>query len=228
MDDTSDLIHRATAGDVKAVRALVGRITPIVKARATRALHRHGRGLARRDVGQEVGDLVQLVLSALFQDGGKLVFDWDPERGRSFDNYIALVADSRISSVLRTRRGQVWPDDPTEDEDLEDSSPSQRDAEAAVSSRQELSLILGRLRASAPDRAYHLFTLLYVDEKSAEEVSALVGLSVENVHTHKSRLGKLARRIASEIASHDAAASPPAGPLKSSERNERNDDEGGQ
>lgn len=212
MGDTSDLVERATDGNVKAVRALVERMTPILKARAARALVRHCRGLGRRDVGQEVGDLVQLILSVLFENHGKLIFDWDPTRGRSFNNYIAMVADSRIASLLRTRRGQVWPDEPTETDELDDSAEGHCDAESEVGSREELVLIMARFREAAPERAYELFTLLYLEERSAEEVSALFGLSIENVHTHKSRLGKLARRIASDVLwsdVHPVAPQPP-------------------
>lgn len=198
-EDPLDLVRRAQLGDARAVRALVGRLTPVIQARAARALLRCGRGISPRDVRQEVEDLVQTVFSILFENGGKLFFDWDPARGKSFNGYIALVADSRLCSLLRTRRGRVWPDDPTEDEALESSAEVIRGPEPVVDSREELDLLLRRLREVASERAYDLFLLLYVEERSAEEVSAITGMTVENVHAHKSRLGKLARRIASEV-----------------------------
>lgn len=202
-DEPSELVRRAMRGDARAVRALVERLTPILQARAARALLRCSRGLLPRDVRQEVEDLVQTVFSVLFANGGKLFLDWDPERGKSFDGYVSMVADSRLTSVLRTHRGRVWPDDPTEVEDLETSAEFQIGPEPAIVSRDALRLVLRRFREVASDRAYELFVLLYVEERTAEEVSAITGMSVENVHTHKSRLGKLARRVAHEaLATH--------------------------
>jgi RNA polymerase sigma factor (sigma-70 family) len=200
-DEPLSLVRRAISGDAKAVRALVQRLTPLLQARAVRALLRCGRGLLPRDVRQEVEDLVQTLFSIFFANGGKLFFDWDPGRGKSFDNYVAMVADCRLASVLRTRRGRVWPDDPMEMEDLESSAEFQIGPEPMIDSREELTLILRRFGEVATERAYELFVMLYVEERSAEEVSEMTGMSVENVHAHKSRLGKLARRVASEVLS---------------------------
>lgn len=213
MDEPLELVRRAMQGDAKAVRALLQHLTPILHARAVRALQRCSRGLLPRDVRQEVEDLIQTVYSILFANGGKLLFDWDPSRGKSFENYVALVADTRLSSVLRTQRGRVWPDDPTEVEDLETSAEFQIGPEPEIHSRDELRLILRRFHEVANERHHELFVLLFVEERSAEEVSALTGMSVDNVHAHKSRLGKLARRIAHDVLScshqrRDVAAQP--------------------
>jgi len=208
-DDPLELVRRAMRGEGPAVRTLVQRLTPILQARAVRALLRCSRGLLPRDVRQEVEDLVQTAFSILFANGGKLFFDWDPARGKSFENYIALVVDSRIASTLRTHCGRVWPDEPTDFDELESSGQFQIGPEPEIHSREELLLILRRFRDVATDRAYELFVLLYVEERTTEEVSEITGLSAENVHAHKSRLGKLARRIANEVISgHKRGAGP--------------------
>jgi RNA polymerase sigma factor (sigma-70 family) len=202
VDETLTLVHQAAHGNPRAEKALIERITPILRARATQALTRrgHGRG-GRRDVRQEVEDLVQMVFSVLFANHGKLFFEWDPERGKSFDNYVGMIADSRIASTLRTHHG-LWPDEPTEADDLESSAERHSDIpldpEAEVRSREELAWLLDRVRKAVTQRVYEVFVLLYVEEKSAEEVSELAGISVENVYAYKSRLSKLARRIAEE------------------------------
>ena len=203
LDEPLELVRRAMRGDNKAVRALVQHLTPVLQTRAVRALLRCSRGLLPRDIRQEVEDLVQTAFSILFAGGGKLLFDWDPRRGKSFEGYVAMVADSRLSSVLRTRRGCVWPDDPMEVEELETSARFQIGPEPEIHSREELQLVLRRFREVVSERGYELFVLLFVEERPAEEVSAITGLSVENVHTHKSRLGKLARRVAGEVLTGD-------------------------
>jgi RNA polymerase sigma factor (sigma-70 family) len=206
VDEPLELVRRALRGDTKSVRALVQRLTPVFQARAVRALLRSGRGLLPRDVRQEVEDMVQTLFIIFFANDGKLFFDWDPARGKTFDGYVALVADCRLASVLRTRRGRVWPDDPTEVEVLENSTEIQLGPEPVVHSREELELIMRRFKEVATERGHELFVLLYVEERSAEEVSAITGLSVENVHQHKSRLGKLARRIAHDVLSYPNSA----------------------
>lgn len=216
-EEPIELVARAARGDKRAVRELVERLTPILQARAARTLLRFNRGRPARDVRQEVEDLVQIVLSALFANGAKLLFDWDPERGKSFEGYVAMVADSRLTSVLRTRRGRVWPDDPMEMDDLESSAQFQIGPEPAIHCREELSLVLRRFREVATARAYDLFVLLYVEERTAEEVSSMTGMTVENVHTHKSRLGKLARRVAHEVLTQSQPAPDMAAPRRGRE-----------
>src|SRR5438477_652075 len=112
---TSDLtvpLERALAGERSAVRELVAAFTPVIQARAARALVR-GRGGGRgRDPRQELGDLVQDVLLLLFRDDERILRAWRPERGLSLLNYVGLVAEREVRQIAESGRRSPWSLDP--------------------------------------------------------------------------------------------------------------------
>src|SRR4029079_10688887 len=100
---TPDQVKRALAGDERSIRALVDTLTPVIQARAARALVRRRTAAGNRDVRQEVADLTQAVLAALFSDRGRTLAAWDPDRS-PLNAFVGLVAEREIASMLRTRR----------------------------------------------------------------------------------------------------------------------------
>src|SRR5687768_1618744 len=78
------------------------------------------RGLARRmvkargrDLRQEVEDLTQEVFVALFADDARALRLWDPARGASLANFVGLLAEREVASILRSGRRSPWTEDPT-------------------------------------------------------------------------------------------------------------------
>jgi RNA polymerase sigma-70 factor (ECF subfamily) len=209
--DAQAFLRQALAGDEAALALLVQRLTPVVQARAARVLLRAGRGAGPR-LRQELKDLVQEVFVALFEGGGRILSTWDPARGLSLENFVGLVAERQVLSILRSGRRDPWRLDPTQDDELDGPSP-ELGPEAAAISKQALEQLLDRLRASLSPLGFHLFELLYLHERSVSEVEQATGLSSAAVYAWRSRLRRLARDLVADPVSETTAAGriPPTG-----------------
>lgn len=200
-EDPVALVTDALAGEEEAISELVGRLTPVIQARVARvvlALRGHGAGPS--GIRAQVEDLTQEVFLTLFADGGRVLSSWAPERGLSLENFVGLVARRRALSVLRVGRGTPWREDPTFGGDMEavdDPAPAPG-PEARTASRQELARLLARLREELSPLGWHLFEILFLRESSVEEAGAETGLSRDALYAWRSRLKRLARRLAAE------------------------------
>ena len=214
-DESARLVAGALAGERLAVARLVATLTPVVQARVARTLlsRRFTRG-AGRDVRPEVEDLSQDVFLALFASDGRVLRSWAAERGLSLENFVGLVSERHVVSFLRSGRRNPWKEEPTAGEDL-DVRVDEPDPEEVAASRQQLRLLLDRLRESLSPLGMHLFQLLFVQELSLQEAMAVSGLSADAVYAWRSRLRRLARELMSEL----SETGPPS-------RTSREDDRG--
>lgn len=194
----AELVTRALAREPAALRALVDRVLPVVHARVARALVRRGRAEGR-DLRQEVEDLSQEVFVALFADGGRALRAWDGARGLSLPNFVGLLAEREVASVLRSGRRSPFTESPTELEDLEAAVPPTAGPEPAFASRELLDAILGRVREALTPKGLELFERLIVDEEPVEAVCAATGMTADAVYAWRSRLGKLVRKATAEV-----------------------------
>ena len=113
-----DLLARVLAGERAAVQTFVVRITPVLRRALTGYLLRQrGRSLGR-DVRQEVDDLVQHTWMMLFDQRGKALSAWDPDKGRSLPVFLARFALFQAASRLRTDKQSPWTEAPMDDGDL--------------------------------------------------------------------------------------------------------------
>jgi RNA polymerase sigma-70 factor (ECF subfamily) len=200
------VLPRALAGDVAAVRELVAAFTPVIQARAARALVRRG-GAKGRDARQELADLTQDVLLLLFKDDGRILRGWQAERGLSLVNFVGLVAEREVAHIARSGRRSPWSLDPSEDSELERAAPPVASAEGVAVTRDLFDRLHARLQEEMHEKALELFRLLVVEELPAPEVCAITGLSTDAVYTWRSRLLKRSREILSEIAREPAQGS---------------------
>lgn len=202
MDDPRALLDLALGGDPAATHRLVRALVPVVQARVARTLVRR-RGGSGRDVRQEVEDLAQDVFAALFADGGRVLRAWDPERGLSLASFCGLVAEREAASILRSGRRSPWTETATELDDLERSLAAVPDVEVRVSSREQLARLVDRLREALSPRGLELFHRLVVEEESVEAVCASTGMTADAVYAWKSRIGKVLRKLAADMAASE-------------------------
>lgn len=198
MDDERQLLERALSGDAAASRALVAAVLPVVQVRVGRVLARR-RAKSARDVRQEVADLAQEVFAALFEADGRVLRAWDPARGLSLAGFCGLIAEREAASILRSGRRSPWTEDATPAEDLERDAGAASDTERSVASREQLERLTERLREQLSPRGLELFQRLVVDEEPVESVCAATGMTADAVYAWRSRIGKLARKIALEL-----------------------------
>lgn len=204
-----ELVRRAVAGSPDAVRTLVEKVAPVIQTRVARALLRSDRA-RDRNARQEVEDLTQEVFASLFEDGGRALRAWNPSRGLSLANFVGFLAERQVLSILRSGRKSPWTEDPTLDEDLADLGPDVPGPDLRFASRELLVALLDRLRLELSPLGMQLFQLLYVEERSIEDVRAITGMQADAVYAWRSRLGKRVRRLAAELEAEAAQAVLPA------------------
>lgn len=198
--DLPRTLEAALGGQREAIGDLVAALTPVIQARAARALARSGRGRGR-DARQELSDLVQEVLLLLFRGDAQVLRGWKPTGGLSLLNFVGLVAEREVGHIARSGRRSPWALDPTEETALERAAPSIASAEAAVGSRDLFDHVYERLQVELSDQALQLFRLLVIEELPAAEVGAITGLSADAIYTWRHRLLRRTRQLLIELSS---------------------------
>lgn len=198
-----DEVARAIAGDEPSIRLIVDCLTPVIQGRAARLLLLRRPWGENREIRQEVEDLTQEVLLALFVDDAKVLRDWQPARGLVLERFVALVADRRITSVLRSRRRNPWHERPTEMETFERTQTAPDDPAQEAETRQLYRRILDRLRLELSPLGWHLFDLFFLQELPFAEVRKRANLSAAAAYAWRSRLRKAAKRLAAELESSE-------------------------
>jgi RNA polymerase sigma factor (sigma-70 family) len=201
-----DVLRDALAGDRRALATFVAALTPVIQARVVRALVRRRSSADGRDVRQEMEDMTQDVFSALFAHGGHALRAWDPARGLSLANFVGLVADRQVATILRSGRKNPWRDRPEELDALEAAALPVPDAEPQLESRSALERLLDRMREALSPRGLELFQRLYVEEEPIDDVARAMGMTREAIYAWRNRVGKLLRAFAAEIREDDAGA----------------------
>lgn len=193
---TRGQVHAALSGDREALAGLVRTLLPVIKVEVGVALVR--RALPqRRDARQDVDDFSHEVLLHLLADGGKLLRQWDPERGRSLASFVRLIARQRVSRILLGHRGNPWSEEPTDEQTIEPLTTA-TDEGRLLESREELRGLLERLRAHLNERGLALFHGIYVEQRPIAEVAAEMGMTREAVDAWNTRTRNLARRLAGQ------------------------------
>jgi len=206
-EDIASLIRRALEGDQTALTSLVAELTPVIQARVARTLLARRDLLAgRRDVRQEVEDLSQEVFLALFARDARVLRSWEAARGLSLLNFVGLVAERTVLSILRSGRRNPWKEElSVEDLEVDAEAPDSGPEEIAAG-REQLTLLLDRLRESLSPLGWHLFDLLFIQELSQADVQAASGLSADAVYAWRSRLRRLAQKLLDEMSETPAPA----------------------
>lgn len=194
---TSTELNRALARDEAALKRLVERLIPVVQARVARVLLRRP-GSRSRSLRPVVEDLVQEVFVALFSADARVLRDWQPERGLSLANFVGLVAERHTLAVLRSARRNPWTEEPMPLSSL-DSSSLRPDPEEAAASREGLQVLLARLQEDLSPLGWKIFELLFVLDRSVQEVVRETHLSADAVYAWRSRLRRRARALFGEV-----------------------------
>jgi len=200
------MIRAALEGDPQATRTLVDRLAPVLQSRVTRGLLRRSPSSGGRDVRQEVEDFTQEVFLSLFRDGGRALRAWDPARGLSLENFVGLLAQHQVASILRTGKSSPWVDLPTEAETLERAATASPGPEQQVATREMWESLQSQLIAKLSPRGLDLFWRLLVREEPVETVCAQTGMTADAVYAWRSRLARLVRSLSADAMTTGAAA----------------------
>jgi RNA polymerase sigma-70 factor (ECF subfamily) len=118
--------------------------------------------------------------------------NWDAELGLSLANYVGLIAERRTISALRSGKSNPWREESGGD-DLDYSADSQG-VEHEVTQQDRFARLVDAMREALSPQGWHLFDLLYIQEREVDEVCEQTGLSADAVYAWRSRLRRTARQ----------------------------------
>jgi RNA polymerase sigma factor (sigma-70 family) len=199
-------IDRALGGDRRAMTALVKALRPVIQAAVGSALLKVMIG-ERRDPRQEVRDMVQDVFASLLAHDGRTLRAWDPGRGGSLPTFVGLVAHRHVAGMLRSKRRNPYTEPPASDV-IELHSTEGTGIEPWMESREQLDHIYEGLEQQLGDRGLLLFEMLYVQERSVEEVMATTGMTRDAIYAWRSRVKKKVLELQRKIAGNGASDPP--------------------
>ncbi|MBX2812429.1 MAG: hypothetical protein KTR25_11490 [Myxococcales bacterium] len=180
---TPELVEKALNGNTEMRRVLVRQLTPVIQRQANALLLRMGRATR-----ESVQDLTQHMFLILWADKGRVLRDWDPEKGASLNGWIRLVTERRLSSLLISGRQSGHAEDAQEPTHLERHLAATPSPEASTIARQTLELIFARLKERLTDRGYEMFRMLYVERQDVAWIVENKKISRESVYTWRLRL----------------------------------------
>lgn len=154
------------------------------------------RAFYGRDRRQEVSDLVQEVMVALLEHDARLLRAWDEGRGLSLENFVGLVCEREVASILRSGRRMPYrsPEEDINDYDqLPDTQPS---VDAALMSQDMVIAILDEARTSLSHLGLEMLERIILAQEAPEKIAHEMNMSPDAVYAWRSRLSKLLRTIA--------------------------------
>jgi len=157
------------------------------------------RGRDRGVSASESDDLVQNVMTSVFQ--GKKVAQFDRSRGR-FRDFLKTIIDRRAIDLLRKRRPYEVSMDSLKDSGFQPESGDRKYLEARWETAWQKHLVgqaMEELEPQVKQTTFDAFIGTVFDGRSPEEVSNDLGLTVQNVYAIKHRLLKQLREIVLEL-----------------------------
>ncbi|MEM7157840.1 MAG: sigma-70 family RNA polymerase sigma factor [Myxococcota bacterium] len=192
--DDVQLVEAALAGRPSSRRRLAERLLDAITREVGIALLRPAKDRGR-DPRQDVQDLVQEVLVTLFEHDARELRRWDPQRGRSLESFVRLVARRRVARVLNRHRGHPWGEG-----ELEYQEELDGDLDKRIEDRARLSEIFEALHARMSPRDVELFDLLFVQGLEPTEVASRLEMSRGAVNAWCYRTRKQARIVSQRLA----------------------------
>ena len=214
-------VQAAMSGDKTALSWMLDELTPVVQSRAARALLRYNAKSNKRSIQQEVEDLTQEIFLWLFENDSRILRSWLPEQGVPLSGFVGFIAHRKAMGIMRSQKRSPWTEEPTLAEELEHrktpnqdtnfsyaqlSSTSSEDPEDKIASRQMLQLVIDELNDSLSPLGRFLFSLLYVEQRSVDEVGLQLGMTKNALYAWRSRLGRISREIVNQIQAKEACS----------------------
>ncbi len=180
------LICEALSGGRRAMRTLVGRLVPVLRARVVRRL---GAGHT------EVEDVVQEVWLSLLADNERCLRSYDPTRGTTLEGYVGRVAERRAISWLRRQTAQRRGGEMRSVgcEPLDRAVSGINDPAEMLAAQQLAGALGAHLVASLPSVGREILRLVYTDGCPPTSAARELSVSLQVVYNWQHRIRVLSR-----------------------------------
>lgn len=189
-DPDLKLVRRALAGHGRAMRTLVDRLLPVIRARVRRQV---------RDMPGRREDMVQDVWVHLLANGGAALRAFDPKKGSSLEGFVGLLTERRIIDERRkagaARRGA---DRQVHDPDAIATAPALSTPEDVAISADLAQRLGEHLMRVLSGTGQLVFRLIYTDQCTPAEAAAAMGVKVQVVYNWQHRIRTEVRALMAE------------------------------
>jgi len=188
------LIRDIITGDKGALDEFTRRYQDVIVASVRKTFRRFGAVATSEDASDAIAE----TWVALLKEERRKLRLFDPSRGIRLESWISLIAKNCTIDQLRSRdRATIFV------EDFHDQEPFFVDTcepERELCARQSTQLAREALaRLNSEEKAF--YQSYFRDEKSPEEISSQLGISLNTVYTRKFKLKDKLSRIVAEMES---------------------------
>jgi DNA-directed RNA polymerase specialized sigma24 family protein len=204
MDD-AELVRAALTRSPSACRQLVSRLTPVVHRRVAQVWTALAPWRGPAVERNQLLDLTQQMLLLLFDNDGRVLARWDANLGLSLENFVGLVAEREVATILRSGRRSAWAETPTEDDVLA-LGADEVEPERRLASRDELVRIWRIVEERLSPRGIALLRALVIEELPIEQAAQEFGMSNASLYTFRSRARALMQQARMQLNATTAEA----------------------
>jgi RNA polymerase sigma-70 factor (ECF subfamily) len=189
-----ELVKAVIAREPAAWPGFFAKYERLIVACVRRALRRYGASHSEEDIE----DLVSQTAFNLVKDDYKKLRTFDPDRGYKLSSWVGLIATNTALDALR-RRGptDVWAAASLDDTDpvVPTLAAGEAGPGESLDRKDEIRLVQSAIgELSDTDRLF--LEYYYVEELEPEEISRLMGISLNTVYSRKNKIReKLARHV---------------------------------
>lgn len=185
--DEAALLGRALLGHIEAIEALVVHLMPTIRCNVARTLLASASRDRQQDVAQEVDDLAQDVLIALFERDARVLRAWKSVDGASLRSFVASISRRKTGATLRVKKRNPYELVPTTSRDL-DRVQSQDSVEDRLAAKQLHERALQTVLDAQSAKGRQIATWVLVDDHDPKALAELAGISPSAAYQWRSRL----------------------------------------
>lgn len=180
LDPDLRLVRKALGGHGGAMRTLVDRLLPVIRAR-----------VRRRVLGapERREDAVQDVWVYLLADGGRVLKGFDPKKGKSLEGFVGMLTERQIIDLQRkanaAKRGA---DRVVHDDQAIISTPDAHTPEDDAITADLIDRLNTHLHSVLSGTGQLVLRLIYTDECSPAEAAEIMGVKVQVVYNWQHRI----------------------------------------
>ena len=178
-----ELVRAVIAGDPRAAAEFVAELEAVVQARVARVLLRSGAS-DRSRLEHDQTDYMQDAFAMLLDDRARALAAWDPEAGRSLENYVGQSVEWFVSTRVRSLRVRR-----VDGVDADAVAVGR----SALEHRDQLRRLLDAIEAKWPAFGLQMFYQLFVLQASSKQVGAEMGLGSDAVDQWRCRMRAFSR-----------------------------------
>lgn len=192
-------VARCLDGSPASRAALFVGIEGIVRTAVRRALDARRREAGGRDILGAAEDIAQDVFVVLLSNDARALRVWDPERGASFERFVAFIARREVQQVLRSPRRNPWFEVPSSHVAGARWLREERTPERRAEAREAITHLSERMHERLTPLGWTYFVALFCEGRGVQEVADAQDRSADAIYAWRSRIKRELRVVSAQL-----------------------------